>query len=187
MRIKTKNIMVKPAPLSDTSQPGSLATERSLLTHHQITCTNHACVLMHLLMLSLKGGGGGGRQHMWGIWPLLSSPPSGIWLRTWVPRWGRLLFLRGGMGSSHVVACARLCTNHLGIRRLFLIEASSCFYINTKTLLLTTHFQAGYNNWSDLTKFWGPTVAILTKNSSEKSNAPHKPGVPPLGLILIDA
>ena len=30
-------------------------------------------------------------------------------------------------------------------------------------------------------------VVILTKNSSEKSNAPHMPGVPPLGLTLIDA
>ena len=28
----------------------------------------------------------------------------------------------------------------------------------------------------------GPNVGILTKNSSEKSNAPHMPGVPSLGL-----
>ena len=38
--------------------------------------------------------------------------------------------------------------------------------------------------WSDLTKFWDPTVGILTKNSSEKSNAPHIPGVLPLGLNI---
>ena len=38
--------------------------------------------------------------------------------------------------------------------------------------------------WSDLTKFWGPTVGILTKTSSEKSNAPHMPGVSPLGLNI---
>ena len=36
----------------------------------------------------------------------------------------------------------------------------------------------------DLTKFWGPTVRILTKHSSEKSNAPHMPGVSPLGLNI---
>ena len=36
-----------------------------------------------------------------------------------------------------------------------------------------------------LTKFWDPMVGILTKNSSEKSNAPHMPGVPPpLGLNI---
>ena len=60
-----------------------------------------------------EGGGGGGGQ-MWGIWPLLPSPPTGIWLRICVPGWGRLLFLRGGMGPSHIVPCARLCVGHLG-------------------------------------------------------------------------
>ena len=35
------------------------------------------------------------------------------------------------------------------------------------------------NIWSDLTQFWGPTVRILAKNSSEQSNSPHMPGVPP--------
>ena len=36
-----------------------------------------------------------------------------------------------------------------------------------------------------LTKFWDPMVGISTKNSSEKSNAPHMPGVrPPLGLNI---
>ena len=30
-------------------------------------------------------------------------------------------------------------------------------------------------------------MGILTKNSLEKSNAPHMPGVPPSGLTLIDA
>ena len=40
--------------------------------------------------------------------------------------------------------------------------------------------------WSDLTKFWGPMVWILTKNSSEKWKAPQMPGVPPppLGLNI---
>ena len=33
----------------------------------------------------------------------------------------------------------------------------------------------------------GPTVGILTKNSCEKSNAPHMPEVPPSALTLIDA
>lgn len=31
---------------------------------------------------------------------------------------------------------------------------------------------------------WGPTVGTLTKKSSEKSNAPHMPGAPPLGLNI---
>ena len=36
-----------------------------------------------------------------------------------------------------------------------------------------------------LIKFWDPMAGILTKNSSEKSNAPHMPGVPPpLGLNI---
>ena len=40
--------------------------------------------------------------------------------------------------------------------------------------------------WSDLTKFWGPTVGILTKNSSEKSKAPNMPGVPLWVNIIIN-
>ena len=57
----------------------------------------------------------------------------------------------------------------------FLIEVNSCFHICTKTLL-------------HLNKFQGPTVGILTKNFSEKSNVPHTvcpasfPG--PLGLNI---
>ena len=67
---------------------------------------------------------------------------------------------------------------------------NTCFYICTETLLLATHFQTPWTPrdiWSDLTKFWGPTVGNLTKNSSEKSNAPHIPGVlPPSGFTLIE-
>ena len=48
---------------------------------------------------------GGDPGHMWGIWPLLPSPPSGIWLKIWVPGWWRSLFLHGGMKPSHVVPC----------------------------------------------------------------------------------
>ena len=50
--------------------------------------------------------------------------------------------------SSHVLVCAP-AISELKLRglsperRLFLIEVSSCFYIYTKTLLLTTHFQGG--------------------------------------------
>ena len=83
-------------------------------------------------------------------------------------------------------------------KRLFLIEVCICFYIHAKTLLLTTRFQykltEHHTLWglcgllmistrfstenendifSYLTKFWGPTVGISTKNSSEKSNAPQ--------------
>ena len=42
---------------------------------------------------------------MWGICPLLPSPSSGIWLRIWVPGWGRLLFLHGGT-KSHRPMCS---------------------------------------------------------------------------------
>ena len=53
---------------------------------------------------------------MWGIWPLLPSTPSGIWVRNWVPGWGRLLFYIGGIGPpGNIVPNARLCTGHLGI------------------------------------------------------------------------
>ena len=55
---------------------------------------------------------GGDPGHMWGIWPLLPSPPSGIWLRIWVPGWERLLFLHGGMGPSHIVPLL-VCGGHL--------------------------------------------------------------------------
>ena len=42
----------------------------------------------------------------------------------------------------------------------------------------------GGDIWSGLTKFWGPMVGILTKNSPEKSNALHMPRVPSLGLNI---
>ena len=159
-------------------------------------------------MLSPRGGGALG--HMWGTWLLLPSQPSGIWLGIWVPGWGRLLLLRGGMGPRHTVPCACLCAGQLGIgvvqlkswKRLFLIEVCICFYIYTKTPLLTTHFQYKLTEHHTLwglcgllmisTRFsmenqvlevgryfllfdqiWGPTVRISTKNSSEKSNAPQ--------------
>ena len=54
---------------------------------------------------------GGHPGHMWGIWPLLPSPSLGIWLRIWVPGWGRFLFLHRGKGPSHIVPCARLCAD----------------------------------------------------------------------------
>ena len=77
----------------------------SQMQHH---CQGQSTILlqfivMHLSMLSPRGGGDPG--HIRGIWPLLPSPPSGIWLRIWVPGWGRLLFLHGGMRPSHVVPC----------------------------------------------------------------------------------
>ena len=65
--------------------------------------------------INVKPEEGGDPGHMWGIWPLLPSPPSGIWLRIWAPGWGCLLFLHGGMGPSPIVPCARLCAGHLGI------------------------------------------------------------------------
>ena len=55
---------------------------------------------MHLSMLSPRGGD---PRHMWGIRPLLPSPLSGIWLRIWVPGWGRLLFCaRRNVQTQHL-------------------------------------------------------------------------------------
>ena len=128
---------------------------------------------------------------MWGIRPILPYPPSGIWLTT---RGDFCVFLRGGMGPSYIVLCARLCAGHLGIevarlkpwtKAVFNRGERLLLYIYTKTLLLTAHFQGG-DIWSDLTKFWGPTVGILTKILL-KSQMPHIcPGCPS-GLTLIDA
>ena len=42
----------------------------------------------------------------------------------------------------------------------------------------------GGDIWSDLTHFLGPKAGILAKNSFEKSNAPHIPGITPSGLTL---
>ena len=136
---------------------------------------------------------GGDPGHMWGIWPLLPSPPSEIWLRIWAPGWGRLLFLHGRMGPSHIVPCVRLCASHLGIEvGLFLIDVSTCFYIYTKTLLLATHSQ--YKLMEKVGIFdliwpnfgaprWGFWPKILLK-----SQMPHIcPGSPRSGLTLIDA
>lgn len=128
-------------------------------------------IVVYLLMLSPSGGGGGDPGYMWGNWPLLPFPPSGIWLRTWVPRVGASAFLRGGIGPRHIVPCARLCTGHLGIevarlkpwKTAVLIEVSICFYIYTKILLLTTHFQCKLMKHLTL---WGLLI-ISTCFSSE--------------------
>ena len=37
--------------------------------------------------INVKPKGGGDPRHVWGIWLPLLSPPSGIWLRVWVPGW----------------------------------------------------------------------------------------------------
>ena len=71
--------------------------------------------VMHLSMLSPRGITLIDINDLWGTWPLLPSPPSGIWLRIWVPGWGRLLFLRGRIGPSHIVPRTCLCAGHLGI------------------------------------------------------------------------
>ena len=57
----------------------------------------------------------GDARHMWGIWPLLPSPPLGIWLRIWVPGWGRLLFRAE---EYHVLVCVQ-CGYKSPERRLF--------------------------------------------------------------------
>ena len=75
--------------------------------------------------------------HMWaGIWPLLPFPPSGIWLKFWVPGLGRLLFLRRGMGPSHFIPCACLCASHLGIEVVQLKPWKTAVFNEGKHLFL---------------------------------------------------
>ena len=86
--------------------------------------------IMHVSMLSPRGGGDSGQ--MWGIWPLLPSPPSGIWLRISVPGWGRLLFLHGGMRPSHVIP-----------RALISFRKRSMPFLTVNTLIGNQAFQNG--------------------------------------------
>ena len=117
---------------------------------------------------------------MWGNWPLSSSPPSGIWLRTRVPeRFGKFAFFARRNGS-HITPCARLCAGHLRIGVARLKPWQTAVFNRGKELFLYLYknsashysFQGGYI-WSDLTKIWGSTVRIWTKNSSEKPNVPR--------------
>ena len=64
-------------------------------------------VMRNLNAIMHRPLGVGDPRHMWGFWPLLPSPPSGIWLRISVSGWERLLFLHGGMRPSHVVPPTR--------------------------------------------------------------------------------
>ena len=63
----------------------------SLFKAFQIHLFFNTSIFRFIGTLSPRGGGGNPR-HMWGIWTLLPSPPSGIWPRTWVQGWGHLLF-----------------------------------------------------------------------------------------------
>ena len=84
------------------------------------------------------------------------------------------------MGPSHITPCARLCAGHLRIGVARLKPWKTAVFNRGKELFLYLYknsashysFQGGYI-WSDLTKFWGSTVRIWTKNSSEKPNVPH--------------
>ena len=87
------------------------------------------------------------------------------------------------MGPRHIVPGDRLCAGQLrieidgtpyfvGIVRIVENITELAFRKNIK------RWKVG-DIWSDLTIFWGPTVGILTKNYSEKSNAKHMPGIPP--------
>ena len=58
--------------------------------------------------INVKPGWGKRRepQAYVGIWHLLPSPPSGIWLRIWVPGWGSLLsFAQRNWTKSHHPMC----------------------------------------------------------------------------------
>ena len=82
---------------------------------------------MQLSMLSPRGGEGGGPradvEHLTSIaFPILGNLTKNLG-----PRVGTFAFLRGGIGTK---------SNRSGAD-----EVSTSFYIHTKTLLLTTHFQ----------------------------------------------
>ena len=75
-------------------------------------CLHVGVVLIILSMLSPRG------EDAWayvGHLTYIAFHILGIRLRIWVPGWGRLLFLYGGMGASHIIPCAHLYAGHLGI------------------------------------------------------------------------
>ena len=47
--------------------------------------------------------------------PFIAFPTLGNLTKNLGPRVGTFAFMRGGMGPSHIVPCARLCAGHLGI------------------------------------------------------------------------
>ena len=113
-----------------------------------------------------EGGGGGDPSHMWRSWPLLPSQPLGIWLRVWVPALGHLLFTCGGMGQRQCSSVRWPSWNWSSVAKalkggFFSIEVSICFYIYTRALFLSTHFQ--YKLMEHLT-LWGSLINI---NSSK--------------------
>ena len=96
---------------------------------------------MHLSMLSPWGGGGGRvrvrvRAYV-GHLTSTTFPTLGNLTKNLGPRVGKFVFFARRNGTkSH----RPMCSSAL-IRRLFLIDVSTYFYIYTKTLLLATHFQ----------------------------------------------
>ena len=141
--------------------------------------------------INVKSDGRGPRAYA-GHLTSIAFPALGNLTKNLGPRVGSFAFFARRNGTIwHCPMCLsvrRLSWNWSSVAKV-LKEAvfnrgKQFFFIYTKTLLFTTHFQGG-EIWSDLAKFWGPTVGILTKNSSEKSNAPHMPRVfPPLGLNI---
>ena len=61
------------------------------------------------------GGGGGGPRAYLGHLTSIAFPTFGNLTKNLGPGVGTFAFLRGGMGPSHIVPCARLCAGHLGI------------------------------------------------------------------------
>ena len=106
--------------------------------------------LKHLSMLSPRGVGEPG---IFGAFDLYCHPHP------------REFALRNGTKSHH--PCAHLCVWHLGTevvqlkpwKRAVFNRGKRLFLYFYKTLLLSTQFLGGYI-WSDLNKFWGPTVGI---------------------------
>ena len=132
--------------------------------------------VMHLSMLSPKGDPRAYLGHLTAIvFPAFENLTKN--LGQWV-FWEVCFFAR--RNGSHITPCARLCAGHLRIGVARLKPWQTAVFNRGKELFLYLYknsashysFQGGYI-WSDLTKFWGPTVRIWTKNSSEKPNVPH--------------
>ena len=102
------HFVLSPVSLASRDQDGGLSDSTSTISRENRGLWT--VYLKHVSMLSPRRVGG--TPGICGAFDLycLPHPSSGIWLRIWVPGSGRLLFLHGGMGPSHV-PCARLCAD----------------------------------------------------------------------------
>ena len=101
--------------------------------------------LPSLSMLSPRGGGGGEPRAYMRHLTCLVLPTLGNLTKNLSPRVGTFaIFARRNRTKSHHPTCSSLCSTAIKALKdgtLFLMEASTCFYIYTKILLVATHFQ----------------------------------------------